>query len=145
MSTIHFSAGELANILSTLNGPLTNRDQIRAAAETLAEVSEANTAAFNAHYGESEKPSTASDLMRAVTLHSHLGRACATAYMLESNCDGLLSDEVSAQLARFILPRLLERASTRLAESQESVAYLQTQLADVRKAATPIPAKRARA
>ena len=142
MSTVLYSAHELANIVSVLYVRV--YDNRAALVKTMAEVATVNAFAVNARYNESHEPITAAEIDAEVRLSmASLDRAIGTATMLCYNCDGYMNDRLRGDVGS-ICGQLARKAMEGAAELQERVINLQRSLSEANKEIAALKAKPAR-
>ena len=143
MSTVHYSASELANIVSVLY--VRHYDNRAGLVKTMADVATVNAFAVNARYNESTEAVTAAEIDALVTMigSASLSRAIGTATMLEYNCDGFMNDRLSAEIGR-ICGQLARKADAKVTEQREYITHLQTKLSEADKEIAALKVKPAR-
>ena len=113
MSTVHFTASELAVVYSSLASPLDNKAACAARMQALVDFAVVNATAYGIAYNEEVQAVTAEEIEAASSpIRANLGAAIRTLGSLEYNCDGLLPDRITAALGRFAMQlarRLLDR------------------------------------
>jgi hypothetical protein len=82
MSTILYGSEELGNVAAVAY----YRQDEKMIIDALVKISEVNTAAFNARYGENEKPITRDEIKRWTPHTINLKQAAGTARMFHYNC-----------------------------------------------------------
>lgn len=142
MSTIHFSAAELANVVAVL--AVRHYDNRTGLVKTMSEVATVNAFAVNAAYGESNAAVTAEEIDAAAhPVGQSLARAIGTATMLVYNCDGFMNDRLRAEVGS-ICGQLAKLSLDESGRRAEMIAGLQRELIDARKEIAALKAKPAR-
>jgi hypothetical protein len=142
MSTIHFSAAELANIVSVLE--VRHYDNRAKLVKTMSEVATVNAFAVNAAYKMNEPTVTATEIEAAAhPVGASLERAIATCTMLRYNCDGFMNDRLAAEVG-VLCGQLARKAMERLNDRDASVVHLQRKLSEADKEIAALKVKPAR-
>ena len=142
MSTVHYSAAELANIVSVLY--VRHYDNRAGLVKTMAEVATVNAFAVNARYNESHEPITAAEIDAEVRLSmASLDRAIGTATMLCYNCDGFMNDRLRGDVGS-ICGQLARKAMEHATEQQGRIARLNATVTEQSKEIAALKVKPAR-
>ena len=142
MSTIHYSAAELANIVSVLY--VRHYDNRAGLVKTMAEVATVNAFAVNTAYKESHEALTAAEIDAEVRLSmASIDRAIGTATMLCYNCDGYMNDRLRGDVGA-ICGDLARKAMEHATEQRERIARLTAALSEQNKEIAALKAKPAR-
>jgi hypothetical protein len=142
MSTTHFSAAELANIVSVLE--VRHYDNRAKLVKTMSEVATVNAFAYNTAYGENVPAVTAEEIDAEVRLNmATIDRAITTATMLCYNCDGFMNDRLRGDVGA-ICGQLARKAMEHATELSERVVNLQRSLSEADKEIAALKVKPAR-
>ena len=142
MSTVLYSAHELANIVSVLYVRV--YDNRAALVKTMSEVATVNAFAYNTAYGENVPAVTAEEIDAEVRLSmASIDRATTTATMLCYNCDGFMNDRLRGDVGS-ICGQLARKAMERATEMQERIIRLNATVAEQSKEIAGLKAKPAR-
>ena len=142
MSTVLYSAHELANIVSVLFVRV--YDNRAALVKTMSEVATVNAFAYNTAYGENVPAVTAEEIDAEVRLsRASIDRAIGTATMLCYNCDGFMNDRLRGDVGS-ICGQLARKAMEGATELQERVINLQRSLSEASKEIAALKVKPAR-
>lgn len=130
MSTIHFSAAELANVAAVLEVRSYGPAHREATIKTLAEVAVVNAFAHAARYNEQTAAVTAEEIVAASSpVGASLERAISTATLLEYNCDGFMCDRLRGDVGR-LCGQLARLAQNKLDVQREQLVSLQRTAAE---------------
>ena len=141
MSTVLYSAHELANIVSVLYVRV--YDNRAALVKTMSEVATVNAFAYNTAYGENVPAVTAEEIDAEVRLSmASIDRAITSATML-CYCDGYMNDRLRGDVGS-ICGQLARKAMEGATELQERVINLQRSLSEASKEIAGLKAKPAR-
>jgi hypothetical protein len=142
MSTVLYTAHELANIVSVLYVRV--YDNRAALVKTMSEVATVNAFAYNTAYGENVPAVTAEEIDAEVRLNmATIDRAITTATMLCYNCDGFMNDRLRGDVGA-ICGQLARKAMEKATELSERIARLNATVAEQSKEIAALKVKPAR-